>query len=352
MKTVTISTSRPYDILIEDGILDSLPKLIEGKFPSPRKICVITDSKEGNTLADNILQEIRKANFDAFKIVFPSGEHSKNLTTYGNILESMSEEEITRSDIILAIGGSAVADMAGFVAGTYMRGLDYIYVPTSLVGIIDIAIGGKTGINLPDGKNLAGLLYTPSMVPVDPLILKEQPEEALQEGLVEALKFAIISDSSLVNQIAARNYEYIIDRCISLKKTLVEVDESDTGLRQLLGFGHILGHCIEKFTSYGMSHGNAVAKGLVGEARAAFAMGYCKTDISGELARILGELGLDTSLPYNYEDLYPYALVDKKIRDGSITIVVPDVIGKCTVKRISLFELKQFFKAAMDNQEE
>ena len=348
MKTVTISTMKPYDILIEEGILDSLPKIIEDKFPSPRKICIITDSKEGSKYSDKILKEIQRANFDAFKIVFPAGEHSKNLATYGNIMEAMADEGITRSDILLAIGGSDVQDIAGFAAGTYMRGIDYIAVPTTLMAIIDSSIGGKTGINLPDGKNLSGMFYPPSMVVADPLVLENLSEDQITDGMVEALKAAIISDSSLVNQILARNYEYIIDRCISIKKTLVEVDEKDIGLRQLLSFGHTIGYSIEKLTSYGMSHGRAVAKGLVAEARAAFAMGYCKTDISQELARILNEFGIDTSLNYDPDELYRHAMVDKKIRDGSISIVVPDVIGKCTVKRISLFELKQFIKAAVD----
>lgn len=350
MKTFAISTERPYDIILERGGLKNLAAYIEERFPSPRKICVITDSNVSELYGDQVLSILEKGFFDAFKITFPAGEHSKNLTTYTNILEALSEEPVSRADLILALGGGVVGDVAGFVAGTYMRGLNYVYVPTTLLAMLDASLGGKTGVNLNGGKNLTGLFWQPSLVVTDPDLLETLPESHLMDGLVEALKSAVVSDSSLVNQVVDRNYDYIIERSLSIKKTLVEVDEKDEGLRQLLYFGHTLGHGIEKLSAYNLSHGASVAKGMVGEAKASFAMGYTGMDISKELAAVLEGMGYDTSLPYDSKELYRHSLVDKKIREGSINLIIPNVIGKCSTKRVSLLELEKFVRAAVDEE--
>lgn len=348
MKTISVVTHRPYDILIEEGALNNISKYLLEKYTSPRKVCVITDSNVGSQYADQIVKNLQAASYDAFRIVFPSGEHSKNLTTFTNILEAMADSGLSRSDIVLALGGGVVSDIAGFAAGTYMRGIDFVFVPTTLLAIIDSSVGGKNAVNLLSGKNLAGLFWGPSMVIVDPEVLNSLEDNCHQDGLVEALKSAVISDSGLVSHIENRNFDYIIERCISIKKALVEVDEYDLGLRQLLSFGHTLGHCIEKLSSYSISHGVAVAKGMVGESRAAYKLGYCKTDISPELARILKGFGIDTSVNYDPQELYEHALVDKKIKDGTINMIVPEVIGKCTTRRISLYDLQKFMEAAVD----
>lgn len=346
MKTYTVSTSKPYEVIIEKGALKNIAPFVAEKFPAPRKVCVITDSNVGTLYGAPVIESLAEAGFDAFRINFPAGEHSKNLTTYMNILESLADRGMTKSDIILALGGGVVGDISGFAAGTYMRGIEYIHVPTTLLSAIDSSIGGKTAVNLMSGKNLAGLFWQPALVVTDPEMVGTLSEYEIQNGLGEALKSAVISDGSLVSHIQDRNYEYIIDRCISIKKSIVDVDENDTGIRQLLNFGHTLAHGIEKLSSYSVSHGQAVAKGMVGESKAAFAMGYTKNDISGELVRIITSLDMDPSLDYDPEEIYQHAMVDKKIRDNMINIIVPDLIGKCTLKKISLDELKEFIFAA------
>ena len=348
MKTISVATHNPYDIIIDKGALNDISKYLLDKYPSPRKVCVITDSNVGTQYADQIVKNLQSASYDAFRIIFPSGEHSKNLTTYSNILEAMADSGLSKSDFILALGGGVVSDIAGFSAGTYMRGLDYVLVPTTLLAIIDSSVGGKTAVNLLSGKNLTGLFWSPTMVVVDPEVLDSVEDQKLQDGMVEALKSAVISDSGLVSHIENKNLDYVIERCISIKKALVEVDEFDVGLRQLLSFGHTIGHGIEKISSYGISHGVAVAKGMVGESRAAFKLGYCKTDMSSELARILQGFGIDTSLNYDPQELYEHARVDKKIKDGTINMIIPEVIGKCTTRRISLYDLQKFMEAAVD----
>ena len=348
MKTVKVQSSRPYDIIIEKGAINDVAKFIPDILSAPRKICVITDSTVRTQYAEVVTASLRNAGYDTFKILFPSGEHSKNLTTYSNMLDALSDEAFTRGDLILALGGGTVGDIAGFVAGTYMRGVNYIYVPTTLLAIIDSSLGGKTGLNLIGGKNLAGIFWTPSVVIVDPLVLETLPEDNLRDGLAEALKFAIISDSSLVTPIKDRNYSYIIDRCISIKRPLVEVDEYDTGLRQLLSFGALIGNAIEKLSSYSTSHGEAIAVGMVAEARAAYNAGYSKVDVTSEIENTLNDFGFDTEINYKGEDLYRLALLDKKIRDGFVNIIVPDVIGKCSIRKITLPELENYVMSAIE----
>lgn len=347
MKTIKVQSHRPYDIIIEKGAINDVAKFIPDILSPPRKICVITDSTVSGQYSEVVISSLKEAGYETFRILFPSGEHSKNLTTYSNMLEALGEEDFTRGDLILALGGGTVADIAGFVAGTYMRGVNYIYVPTTLLAIIDSSLGGKTGINLLGGKNLAGVFWTPTTVIADPTVLETLPEDLLRDGMAEALKFAIISDSSLITPIKDRNYQYIIDRCLSIKRPLVEVDEYDTGLRQLLGFGSLIGNAIEKLSSYSISHGEAIAIGMVAESRAAFNGGYSRADVSGEIEKTLNDFGFDTELEYTEEEIYPLALLDKKIRDGFVNIIVPDVIGKCSIRKITLSELENYISSAV-----
>ena len=340
MKKFTVSTSTPYDILIGHDLISKIGEFLKPVF-SPRHVCVITDSTVNGLYAQVVMTSLIESGYHTSKILFPSGEHSKNLTTYSNILEALADEGLTRSDLVLALGGGVVCDLAGFAAGTYMRGINYVVVPTTLQASIDTAIGGKTGINLLGGKNLAGVFWQPSLVVCDSKIYETLPNEILLEGIAEATKNAVIAEAGLLDQIRKHNYEYVIERCISIKKSLVEADERETSLRQLLNFGHTIGHGIEKLSSYTVTHCQAVAKGMIAEARGAYALGLTPNDISGELTEILKEFGFDTSLDYNAKDIYKLALKDKKIRDGQINIIVPDSIGKCTLRKLSLPELNE-----------
>ena len=348
MKRITVNTSKPYDIILENGAIKDVAKYITEKYDPPRRVCVMTDSSVGGIYGESVISNLSEAGFSVFRLLFPAGEHSKNLNTYANMLEALADEGMTRTDIIVALGGGIVGDLAGFVAGTYMRGIDYVFVPTSLMAIIDSSLGGKTGVNLAGGKNMTGMFWTPSLVISDPDVLETLSEEKLQDGLAEAIRSAVVSDGALVTYIEKKDYDYIIDRCISINKTLIEVDEKDEGLRQLLSFGHTLSHGIEKLSSYGITHGQAVAKGMVGEAKACAKMGYSKMDISQELSAVLEKLGMNPGISMDPEDLYRQTLIDKKIVGNSINIIVPDVIGRCSLRKISLEELRDFIYAACE----
>ena len=346
MKKFVVSTSIPYDIFIGKGILNQAGLLVRNAL-EPCKLCVVTDTNVNGLYSDILIKSLEDSGFTVSKVVFPAGEHSKSLSTYSNILESLADEGLTRSDGIVALGGGVCGDIAGFAAATYMRGIPYVQVPTTYLSAIDASIGGKTGINLLCGKNLAGAFWQPSLVLCDYGTFDTLKDIKLMDGISEAIKHAVVSDATLIPHIINKNYEYVIERCVSIKKSVVEADERDTGLRQLLNFGHTVGHGIEKISSFSVSHGQAVAKGMIAESRASYKMGLTKTDITPELTEILESQGFDLTLPYAESDLYRYALMDKKISGDKINMVVPDSLGKCHLQKISLDELKAFIKLGL-----
>ncbi|XVG95886.1 3-dehydroquinate synthase [Eubacteriales bacterium KG125] len=346
MKKYEISTANPYNIYVAEGILSNSGKLIN-EILEPCKIAIITDTNVNGLYSQVFITSLIEHGFEVSKIIFPSGEHSKNINTYSNLLEALADEGISRSDAIAALGGGVVGDISGFAAATYMRGIKYIHIPTSFVASIDSSIGGKTGINLLSGKNLAGAFWQPSLVICDPKVLETLPEPQLFEGVAEAIKIGITSDSGLINKVLEHEYTYVIERAISIKKSIVEADERDVGLRQILNFGHTIGHCIEKASSYNISHGNAVAKGMAAEAKASALMGFTSQETADEIAEILEKAGFDLSIDYKLDDLYHYALLDKKISMGKITIVVPNKVGQCHLAKISVPELRAFFEKAV-----
>lgn len=346
MKKFVLSTTNPYEILIGKDLIKDAGSYISACIP-PCHLYVITDSTVNNIYAQVVMTSLMEHGYRASKVVFPSGEHSKNLNTYSNILEAMADEGLNRSDAIISLGGGVVGDMAGFVAATYMRGIPYVQIPTTYMAAIDASIGGKTGINLLSGKNLTGAYWQPSLVICDYKTFDSLPPEKLRDGIAEAVKCAIVAEDSLITPIKEHNYEYVIERCVSIKKSVVEVDECDKGLRQILNFGHTIGHGLEKLSAFSISHGQAVAKGMVVEARAAYKLGLTDVDISGDLEKILSELGFNLSIDYSLEELYHYALMDKKISGDKITMVIPEAIGKCRLQKISLSELRKFIKLGL-----
>lgn len=347
MKKFVVSTANPYEIIIGKDLIKDAGKYISECIP-PCHLCLITDSTVNSIYAQVVMTSLIEQGYQTSKIVFPAGEHSKNLTTYSNVLEALADEGMTRSDGIVALGGGIVGDLAGFVAATYMRGISYVQIPTTYMAALDASVGGKTGVNLQSGKNLAGAFWQPSLVLCDCKTFDSLPETKLMDGIAEAVKSAVVSEESLIPHILNNNYEYVVERCVSIKKSVVEADERDTGLRQLMNFGHTIGHGIEKLSSYSVSHGQAVAKGMIVEARAAYKAGLTDVDISRPLEEIFTGMGFDLSIWYNTDELYHYALMDKKISRDKITMVIPESIGKCRLQKISLSELKTLIELGLE----
>lgn len=346
MKKFTISTSNAYDVITGYDIIKNAGAYIR-EVLNPCRLCIITDSTVNNLYSQVLLTSLIESGFQTSKIVFPPGEHSKNLSTYTNILEALADEGITRSDAIIAFGGGTVGDIAGFSAATYMRGIKYIQIPTTYEAAVDAAYGGETGLNLMSGKNLVGAFWHPSLVICDYRYFDSLNDERLKDGAAEAMKFAAISERSLADRILAKDYPYVVERCISIKKSLIEADEKCYGLRQILGFGHTIGQAVEKLSSYSLTHGHAVAIGMVAESKAAFRASLTKTDISGELSDIFASLGFDTSCHYSADDIYALAVMDKKIFGDKISVIVPERFGKCSLHRISISALKEYIREGL-----
>lgn len=347
MERFAVTTERPYDILIGKGILEQAGTYIK-ECIKPCRVCIITDSKVNQLYSEPLSDSLEENGFETHKIIFPEGEYSKNITTYTNVLESLAEKAFSRSDIIVALGGGVVGDISGFVAATYLRGIRYIQIPTTYLAAVDSSVGGKTAVNLLSGKNLAGAFWQPSMVICDYGTFDSMEEAFLLDGVAEAIKSGMIMESSLIDWVLSKDYGKVIARCVSIKKSVVEADERDTGMRQLLNFGHTIGHGIEKLSSYRISHGRAVAIGMVVESKAAFKMGLTTYDASEYLAGVLTKCGFDLELPYSAQQLYKYAKNDKKISEDLISLVIPEAIGKCRLHKILLSDLEKFIQLGIE----
>ena len=341
MNKITINTNPSYDVIIEDNLLNSVDKYIL-EYISPCKVCIITDSTVNSLYANKVKFNMEKSGFITSKVVFPPGEHSKSLANYSNIIEAIGNEGLTKSDCIIALGGGVVGDLAGFVASSYMRGIKYIQIPTSYLAALDSSVGGKTGINLLRGKNLVGSFWNPLLVLCDPTVFNTLPTVKRMDGIAEAVKNAVVTDKNLLEPIKTNSYTYVIERCVSIKKSIVEADQYEESLRQLLSFGHLIGHAIEKLSGYSVSHGHAIAAGMVFEARAAYKMGLTDNDITQELTELLDDLGFITSINYSIDDLYEYAIMSKRINKNMINIVIPIEIGKCKLAKLELSRLKEY----------
>jgi 3-dehydroquinate synthase len=275
----------------------------------------------------------------------PAGEESKNGEQYFRILNFLAENEITRGDLLIALGGGVVGDMTGFVAATYLRGVAYIQVPTTLLAMVDSSVGGKTAIDLPSGKNLVGAFYQPAMVLCDISALDSLPRDIFIDGCAEVIKYAVLYDADLFEHLMQFGLqfdkEYVIARCVTLKRDVVEVDEFDTGARQLLNLGHTVGHSIEKNSNFTITHGKAVAIGMAIVCRS------CGCQDSSRILDLLIRFGLPVHTGFSAEILYNHALSDKKRSSNTITLVIPLAIGNCQLIPYSSETLQSFIQAGL-----
>ncbi len=350
MERIRVKTSNKYDVLVECGILELAGERIKDKI-KPCKAAIITDDRVDRLYGETLQTSLETSGFCVVKFAFQNGEKSKNIKTIGKILEFLAKNELTRSDIILALGGGVVGDMAGFAAASYLRGVRFVGVPTTLLAMVDSSVGGKTGFNLDEGKNLVGAFYQPSVVLCDPVTLKTLPKEILSEGRAEAIKTGVIGSEALFNRFIKEpdfdEYEAIIKDCVKIKAGLVKRDERDNGARQLLNFGHTVGHTIEKASGFNISHGSAVAIGMLAEARAARSRSLCDDITVERIKDALVANGLPVLCEYGEEELIKTALLDKKRKGDGITVVIPKKIGKCELLKIGVNELEDYFKAAL-----
>ena len=344
MKKIRIDASVSYDVIIDKDILQNTGALVS-EVIKPCKACIVTDDTVNALYADTVEKSLNNSGFETIKYVFPHGEASKSTSTLVSVLEFLAENRMTRSDCVIALGGGVVGDLSGFASAVYLRGIRFVQIPTTLLAAVDSSVGGKTAVDLVAGKNLAGAFHQPSLVICDYKTLDTLTPEIFADGCAEVIKYGAINDRPLFDLLGKgikENIEEIIAICVKNKADIVSEDEFDNGKRQLLNLGHTVGHAIEGCSDFAISHGSAVAIGMVIVTRAAISMGLCPKNALSELEEILESTGLPTSCTYSAKELTKIALADKKRKGGSITLVLPYSIGDSRLYKISVDELENF----------
>ena len=346
--------NHPYDIVIEKGILAKAGEWLASLW-SDQKLVVITDNHVASLYAEIVKRSLELAGFEVFVFNFLEGEASKNLTTVTNVYEFLAKVGLTRSDGIVALGGGVVGDLAGFAASTYMRGVHFVQIPTSLTAQVDSSIGGKTGVNTPWAKNMVGTFTQPDGVLIDPDVLKTLGQRELIEGMGEVIKYGLIEDVELWQELSdmdgspesiLEHAESIIYHSCNVKRKLVVEDELDNGVRLYLNFGHTIGHAVEATAGYGkIMHGEAVAIGMVQVARVAEKEKLMRKGITTEIEKMCCKFGLPTDYqPWRQEELYQALLHDKKARGKTIKLVIVPELGRAAIHQIPLEEMKDYLE--------
>lgn len=350
--TVTLPT-HTYDIFIEKNSLQKIGDWVASLW-APQKIAVITDQTVAAFYGEAVSQKLKAAGFAPILYAICPGEKSKTLHTAQKLYAFLSGKGFTRADGILALGGGVVGDLAGFVASTYMRGIHFLQVPTTLLAQVDSSVGGKTGVNTESAKNLIGTFAQPDGVLIDPETLQTLEERHVIAGLAEVIKYAAIADAALWQQLAAcekladfmAQAESFIAACCQIKIRFVEADERDTGQRLFLNFGHTLAHALENVTCYGvLMHGEAVAIGMYQITKASERLGYTSAGVADALAAMLQKFHLPIESQIgDHKALYQALSHDKKARGATLQLVLLTAIGQAKIQRIAMADMVYFLE--------
>ncbi|MEW8978712.1 MAG: 3-dehydroquinate synthase [Symbiobacterium sp.] len=334
-----------YPIYIGDGLLRELGRLVRSRLPEARRALLVTDANVAPLYGDLVRDVLEAAGIKTSRATVGAGEASKSLSHAFSLYTSCVKAELERSSAIVALGGGVVGDLAGFVAATYLRGIPFVQVPTTLLAQVDSAVGGKTGIDLPQGKNLVGAFHQPALVVADVGALRTLPRRELAAGMAEVVKYGVIRDEEFLKYVevqvgnvlghAPGVLEQIVERSCRIKAEVVAADPQEKGLRAILNFGHTVGHALEAASGYGAwLHGECVAVGMVAASAIARRSGILRDgELQLRLERLLERLGLPTRLPAGLDpqSLEPFLRRDKKVRDGHINWVMPLRAGEVVV---------------------
>lgn len=341
--TIRVATAEqrtpPYDVVIGHGLLAELPALAQAACPAAR-YAVITDSHVAKLYGDQVVARLHDGKLHAELFEFPAGEWNKTRETWTMLSDKMLAAQLGRDCAVMALGGGVVGDVAGFVAATYLRGVPCIQVPTTLLAMIDSSIGGKTGVDVPAGKNLVGAFHQPRLVVADLDLLGTLPAPQLAAGIAEAVKHGAIADADyfafLEREHAAVTgkqpaaLERLVRRSVEIKATVVAADERETGRRAILNFGHTVAHAVEATVKFAVLHGEAVAIGMAYEARLAERLGIAAAGTADRIGRLLERYKLPLELPESAtaDDLLAAMQLDKKARAGTVRFALPEAVGR------------------------
>ena len=340
METVRVGLGeRAYDIHIERGLIEQAGA-IAAESAAAGRYFVVADDRVAGIYGERVLASFAGTGVRAEMVTFPHGEEHKNLATIAALASELARRGADRKSCLVALGGGVTGDITGFLAACYMRGIDFVQVPTSLLAQVDSSVGGKTGVDIPEGKNLVGAFYQPRAVFIDPLVLAGLPDSEFLNGMAEVIKYGIIRDRDFFDmlgrereRILARVPEAlvpVIRRCCEIKAEVVAADEREGDLRRILNFGHTIGHAVEAASGFAIAHGSAVAMGMVAAARIAVAGGHLSEAEAGEVRRLIAAFGLPVDIPaeLDREEIKKYLLTDKKTVGGRVFFVLPRSIGE------------------------
>ncbi len=371
MKRVKINSSSPYEVIIGEGILHLIGSLVK-PYKKIDKVVIISDSNVDGLYGDVVLSSFVSEGYSTIKYNILPSENSKNINTVENIINFLAENHVSKSDLIVSLGGGVVGDIVGFTASIYMRGISYIQVPTTILSSVDSSVGGKTGINIAMGKNMVGGIYQPLLVVCDISVFSTLTDSCIKDGFCEIVKYGLILDEDLLTLLNPKcnnfdisirqkkeimDFDYkklemskIVSRCVELKAQIVMQDEFDTGIRHILNYGHTIGHAIEHLSKYKISHGNAVALGMYIVEKSmgngfhnivVDLLGTCGIDIV-ELMEIISEPSQNDFISKN--EIVDKIKSDKKVNAGIVNFIVLEEVGKASFKTIPISELDMFIK--------
>lgn len=352
--TIHVNTGKPYDVIIERGILSKCGGLVKKILPKASRCVIVSDSNVAPLYADTVKQSLEAAGYKVSVNIFPAGEEHKKLPAIVGMYEAFTQAELSRSDFSVALGGGVTGDMCGFAAATYLRGISFVQIPTTVLSQNDSSVGGKTGIDLDCGKNLVGSFHQPCLVLADADTLYTLPPRYVTDGFGEIIKHGCIKSADLLELIEEHGtdmhqIEELTARSIEIKAGVVERDEKESGERMLLNFGHTVGHAIEKCAHYtGIAHGEAVGIGMLIMARAGEAAGLSAIGTSGRIGAVLKKCGMPTGCGFSPEMICDAAMLDKKRRGEYMNIVLLREIGNSFVHKIRCADLLDFVRKGMN----
>lgn len=332
MKKLTVNVQDKYDILIDKGLINNAGDLVKTVLPGKR-IMLVSDTNVYPIYGEQVKHSLENAGFQVFTYIFTAGESSKKTSVVIDIVEQMAENQMTRSDGVVALGGGVCGDMAGFASAIFLRGVKFVQIPTSLLAQVDSSVGGKTAVDLPQGKNLCGAFHQPSLVIIDTNVLDTLSPHFFSDGMGEVIKYGCIRSAELFDRLERENakdfIEDVIYRCLDIKRVIVENDEKEMGERALLNFGHTCGHAIEKLWSFeNITHGEAVGIGMIMAARSGENIGKTEIGTADRISKLLKKYGLPTTDSHSISEIVDAMSADKKRTSTGIKLVLLSKIGE------------------------
>lgn len=342
IKSIRVKTDKEYDVLIANNLIEKSGELI-AKVVAPCKVALITDDVVDALYSSTVESSLLKSGFKVYKYVFPHGEQSKNLQTYCKIINFLAQNEFTRTDIIVALGGGVTGDMAGFASATFLRGIKYVQIPTTLLAQVDSSVGGKTAVDIDAGKNLVGAFKQPSLVICDQNVLSSLSKEVFLDGMGEVAKYALL-DKKVFELLEKGEYEMqeLVYLCVDYKRMIVEKDEFEKGDRKLLNLGHTIAHGIERLSEYTVPHGKAVAMGLGAILSASKKHGYISRTEYEDMLAVVEKCVGKVELPFSMQKICTASLTDKKRAGEFITLITVHGVGDCRGQKIEIEKMTEF----------